>query len=738
MPVHKSAALQQLAGLATGDFDVPPFVSFAVDEWHSDRARVLADVGRVLGAARLMVRSDRASEGDTEAGAWLSEGAIAGDDAPALAAAVERVIASYGAWRADDRVLLQCQVLGAEAAGVAASRALPDGAAYRAISLLPGDSNAGVTGACSHGWTVYEHACPELRLGPWIALRSALAEVLQRLRLKLRSEIEIEWLWAGGRLQLVQLRYLSLRPQVPDTRLRRLLRATQARLVRIAAAEPAAVHAWMPDWNPAELLGEHPRPLALSLFRTLIADRCWGEARARMGYARSVGPLLRVIAGRPYVRVAQSLASLLPASLPPDLRTQLVARQLGRLRAHPEWHDRVEFAVASSGLEFGDDWHARCGHLSPALVARWREAQLAMAGMLFSEQALMRDIERARFALHGQPDWPAHPAAWRAHLRWLRDTLVLPFAQSARRCFAYEALLRSAQRLGAIDGEALAGWRAAASPLMSEDAVAWSGALRPGTFEISSARLGEQPAVAGAASRAQPACMPPGTRRELDALCRQSGLALDAGALQRGFQLAHRARDLGKLAMSVHLSAGLEALARTGEALGLDRDALSWLVVADLDTAPAGWPARIARRRARHRDESALRMPALIDADTRLDAVVVPPGQPVYLGRGRVQARLRRVGLHTRAGEAIAGAVLLLERCEPGFDWLFNHAPAALVTAFGGPNAHVALRAHELGVPALLGVGPEALRRMAGADSLEIDFDAGWWRAQAAPARRQA
>src|SRR5690606_9382072 len=111
-----------------------------------------------------------------------------------------------------------------------------------------------------------------------------------------------------------------------------------------------AVHAWMPDWNPAELLGEHPRPLALSLFRTLIADRCWGEARARMGYARSVGPLLRVIAGRPYVRVAQSLASLLPASLPPDLRTQLVARQLGRLRAHPEWHDRVEFAVASSGL----------------------------------------------------------------------------------------------------------------------------------------------------------------------------------------------------------------------------------------------------------------------------------------------------------------------------------------------------------------------------------------------------
>jgi phosphohistidine swiveling domain-containing protein len=327
------------------------------------------------------------------------------------------------------------------------------------------------------------------------------------------------------------------------------------------------------------------------------------------------------------------------------------------------------------------------------------------------------------------------------HLRWLRDALVLPFAQSARRCFAFEALLRSAQRLGAIDGEELAAWRAAASPLATDDAGTWSGLLRPGTFEISSARLGDRavlPRGNVAARREPPATLSPGTRSRLDELCRQSGLNLDAVALQRGFQMAHRARDLGKLAMSVHLSAGLEALARMGESLRLDRDALSWLVVADLGTAPATWPARITRRRARHGAESALRMPSLIDADTRLDAVVVPPGQPVYLGRGIVAGPVRRVGLHTCGDDALAGGVLLLERCEPGFDWVFAHAPAALVTAFGGPNAHVALRAHELGIPALLGVGLEALRRMADAQCLQIDFDAGWWRVPAASAWREA
>ena len=741
MHLHKSTALRQLAELVPAGCRVPPFVSFAVSEWRGDRARVLAQVRQALASCVLVVRSDRASEGEAEAGAWLSEAGVPCGDAAALAAAIERVIASFGALRADDRVLLQQQVLGAEVAGVAASRTLPDGAGYRTISLLPGHSNTGVTGACSHGWTIYEHASPALRRGPWIELRSALADLLPRLAKALRSEVEIEWLWAGGVLSLVQLRRLSLRPQVNDARLRRALRTTQARLVRIAAAEPAAVHAWMPDWNPAELLGEHPRPLALSLFRTLIADRCWSEARARMGYARVQGPLLRVVAGRPYVRVAQSLASLLPAALPADTRSQLVARQLKLLRTHPEWHDRVEFAVAGSGFEFGDDWHARCGPLPPDTISRWRAAQRAMVSVLFDDQALARDIERARFALHGQPDWPRQPRAWRTHLRWLRDALVLPFAQSARRCFAFEALLRSAARLGAVDAADLAGWRAAASPLLTRDGIDWSAALRPGTFEISSMRMGDpRPDTVGAglARSAQGAPMSAGTRRALDALCRSAGLYLDAEALRRGFELAHRARDLGKLAMSVHLSAGLEALAKAGELAGFDRDALSWLTVADLDAEPGAWPARIARRCAYHSDESALRMPALIDADTRLDAVVVPPGQPVYLGRGRVAGPVRPIGLHTRVGAAIAGAVLLLERCEPGFDWVFAHAPAALVTAFGGPNAHVALRAHELGVPALLGVGPEALRRMADAGSIEIDLDAGWWRATAAAARRLA
>ena len=40
----------------------------------------------------------------------------------------------------------------------------------------------------------------------------------------------------------------------------------------------------MPDWNPAEIIGTKPRPLALSLYQELITNHVWSENRSAYGY----------------------------------------------------------------------------------------------------------------------------------------------------------------------------------------------------------------------------------------------------------------------------------------------------------------------------------------------------------------------------------------------------------------------------------------------------------------------
>ena len=40
----------------------------------------------------------------------------------------------------------------------------------------------------------------------------------------------------------------------------------------------------MPDWNPAEIIGEYPKPMSYSLYKTLITNQVWSDARSEMGY----------------------------------------------------------------------------------------------------------------------------------------------------------------------------------------------------------------------------------------------------------------------------------------------------------------------------------------------------------------------------------------------------------------------------------------------------------------------
>ena len=40
----------------------------------------------------------------------------------------------------------------------------------------------------------------------------------------------------------------------------------------------------MSDWNPAEMIGTKPTPMALSLYSELITDEIWAHQRLKYGY----------------------------------------------------------------------------------------------------------------------------------------------------------------------------------------------------------------------------------------------------------------------------------------------------------------------------------------------------------------------------------------------------------------------------------------------------------------------
>ncbi len=80
----------------------------------------------------------------------------------------------------------------------------------------------------------------------------------------------------------------------------------------------------MPDWNPAEIIGTKPRPLALSLYQELITNHVWSENRSAYGYRDlSQFHLMTTFYGTPYVDVRIDFNSWIPSDLNEKIRSKI-------------------------------------------------------------------------------------------------------------------------------------------------------------------------------------------------------------------------------------------------------------------------------------------------------------------------------------------------------------------------------------------------------------------------------
>ena len=81
----------------------------------------------------------------------------------------------------------------------------------------------------------------------------------------------------------------------------------------------------MSDWNPAEMIGDKPDPLAISLYSELITDRIWSIQRKNYGYKNVIpNQLMFSFAGSPYIDLRTDLNSFLPENLSKKIENIIV------------------------------------------------------------------------------------------------------------------------------------------------------------------------------------------------------------------------------------------------------------------------------------------------------------------------------------------------------------------------------------------------------------------------------
>jgi phosphohistidine swiveling domain-containing protein len=761
MSVRFSTKGQTLAELRTQVRvgEVLPLILVSHGEWVRNPDVVSAWVVGELGDGPYIVRSSSRREDQTVesmAGAFLS----VLDVHPAnLSSAIDRVFESYEGVPADDEVLVQPMLGEVVRSGVVFSHDPNTCSPYRTVNWHDGADTSRVTGG--GGGRLWQQVTGCNRSGPaWLTRVFDLVDEVQQLTGGGPIDCEFAFTGSSGAetLWLLQARPLVLgeEPESPET-LGVRVDLIRDRVERGMRPHPflggsRTVYGVMPDWNPAEIIGVRPRPLALSLYRELITDSIWAYQRHNYGYRnlRSF-PLMTHFLGQPYIDVRVSFNSFIPADLSVELADRLVEHYLSKLIREPSLHDKVEFEVVLTCYSFELPDRLRrlrnsgfsttdCEDLTSALRHLTNRIIHPTEGLWKEDAARVVNLARRREQLFATSGEPLERVYWLIEDGKRYGTL--PFAGLARAGFIAVQILRSLVSAGVLSDQDIEEFMTSLSTISSnmvddrrnmarEEFLAKYGHLRPGTYDICSLRYDEAPNMyfdwseeSSTIRKNKSFALTRHQESAIELLLREHGLDSTPRDLLHFCRSAIELRESSKFEFTRNLSDAMKMLVEFGAGLGFSRQDMSFCdlpTIYEVYRSAADARSSVARSieegRRLYEESRHLNLPPLIVDPEDVIGFEIPEAVPNFITQRSIVASV----VKTSDLDRLRGSIVAIPSADPGYDWLFSRGIAGLITEWGGANSHMAIRAGELGLPAVIGAGELLYRRWSNARRLSID-----------------
>ncbi|MFA0113364.1 PEP-utilizing enzyme [Vibrio sp. 10N.261.46.E11] len=745
--------------------------NFTTEQWADNQAAIIKDIRAVFGDTKLVVRSSSKGEDNwdsSNAGGFESILNVHSYNCSELSSAIENVVNSYGEiQRGCDQVLVQEFLQGVACAGVVFTCTLESGAPYYRFNFDDKtQSTESVTaGTYSDLRTVLVSKFqPQALTTTAPELIPVLAAVQELETLLGYDKLDIEFAIAeNGVVHIFQVRPVVVNHDNYDLDFERIeesIKKDISRYNKMQVPSPfifgdRTLFANMPDWNPAEIIGTRPKPLAFSLYQELITNVIWAKQRSEFGYRDvSPHPLIVAFSGQPYIDVRASLNSFLPVTLSDDASERIVNAYIKILSDNPQLHDKLEFDVAFT-IWTPDFKQAALARFEPYDVTISDIEELESGLKLITSDALSRlesdTSSIQRLALRRSNIISSSLSEVDKAYALLSDCKkygTLAFSHAARAGFVATTVLKSLVSTGALSDErrlqflssfdTVAGefekdkQKFISGEITQEALIESYGHLRPGTYELSTSAYWEDPDqyLVSPDNKSDDDhiisfCFNDEERGSVQHFLNGLGASISVDSLIQYLIEATQNREKVKFEFTKNLSKSLDYCVDLGETLGFSRDDLSYMTYSDLEqiklnmTSTSLVRAQIELRKKSHLLTKVIELPSLIDSEEQFYSFERLSSQPNYIGATQVIGTL--IQLDGASSTTLEGKIVLIPQADPGYDWLFGQGILGLITQYGGANSHMAIRSAEIGLPAAIGVGEKMYDSLASASKIELD-----------------
>jgi len=506
----------------------------------------------------------------------------------------------------------------------------------------------------------------------------------------------------------------------------------------------------MPDWNPAEIIGTKPRPLALSLYQELITDHVWSKNRLDYGYRDlSQFRLMTTFFGTPYIDVRIDFNSWLPQNINKLLSEKIINFYLKKFKNKKSVHDKVEFEILFTCATFSTFEKIK---KSFKKILTLKEIKMFYNSLkqinIYALNQKEKDVQLTQDLKNRQTKIEKSNLYEIDKIYWLIEDCkkfgTLPFAGLARSAFIAIDLLNSLVEKKIINQNEKLDFLSNIKTITSEmkkdlihlkknKFVKKYGHLRPGTYDINSMNYAEgfkhyfskkyncEKNIVKKINLEK-------LKRKIKNPLKKIGIYKNTNEFIKFITEAIQLREYSKFIFSKSIDLIFKNLIIFGKKYNISKNDLSFIKIQkilnmyfNLSNYPTinNLKIHIEENKKEYFENQYINLPDVIKSTRDLYVRFNESENINFISDKKVMAKI--LVYDRNKIEDNYDGIVCIENADPGYDFLFNKNIKGLITKYGGLNSHMAIRCSELNLPALIGVGEKNFKEFIGCKMINID-----------------
>ena len=756
-----------------------------IHDYLKDPDRVIEHLQQSFRGRKIVVRSSSSGEDCYEtsnAGHFESILGVDSASRQAIIDAVEAVIHSYGYKEdeydkaAGEQVLIQSQTCDVVKSGVIFTRDINENRPYYVINYDDhGSTNLVTSGMGGSVVWIMRNIKAEDVSGQWRGLLEAVWEI-EKILTEMVLDIEFA-IKANGEIVIFQVRPLAanyrFHKRFDDNAFFEQLNKGKVAYKRLdgAIGYETVQLSDMAFWNPAEIIGANPHNLDYSLYREIITKRAWNEGIAQMGYRKLPKDLMYRIGNKPYIRLDYAFYSLIPQAVSEQTSKKLVKYYSRKLETDVSMHDKIEFEIVIScydysireqlnGLDSEEFTKEEKEEIAECLRNLTESGISEYETVLHRDLGLLGELTKTSESISDKIAFQENNIF--ALIKYFKELIAgikrsgtPAFSRQARYAFIAARLCQTMVESSYFTSEEMTAFKNSVHTVASDFEQDFKmymqnkmskkqfnekyGHLRSGTYDIRSPRYDQIDFASNQKDE---------NNRHLSYEKSGKGRKLDQEKLEKalkdiGFRVtleeyesflkkSLEMREYFKFEFTKALSLAIEILALIGKNLDIGRKELSHLEMADIlaseyyDTADElkmFWQTIIEQRRQEYKRNSQLILPEVVLRENDMCEVHICTARPNFITLGKAEGAVAVLDQEENAD--IRGKIVVIEKADPGYDWIFTQEIAGLITKYGGVASHMAIRCAEFDLPAAIGCGEKIYQYVTGCARICLDCKKG-------------